>query len=66
MTAQGGEQTVLALKKMGALFLLLAGLALTAVGFNSGYTALVVLGVLLLIGACILLVLKVVRRNSLP
>ncbi|BCJ90972.1 hypothetical protein IZ6_17070 [Terrihabitans soli] len=61
----GGEQTLLALKKLGALFLLLAGLGSLAIGFNGGYTGLIVLGFCLIAGSILLLILKVIRRNSL-
>ena len=63
MAAYGGEQTMLALKKLGAMALLVAGLGLTAISFNSGSTGLAVLGLLLIAGAILLLVAKIVRRN---
>lgn len=65
MTTQGGEQTILAMKKLGALFLLIAGLGATAIGFNGGYNGLITLGLLLIAGSILLLTLKVIRRNTL-
>ena len=65
MATQGGEQTILALKKLGAVFLLIAGLALTAVGFANGSTGFSVAGLILVAASIVLLVLKIVRRNSL-
>jgi hypothetical protein len=63
MAAYGGEQTMLALKKLGAMALLIAGLGMTAVSFNNGSTGFAVLGLLLIGGAIILLAAKIVRRN---
>lgn len=56
---------MLALKKLGALVLLAAGLGCMAIGFNGGYSGLITLGILLVAGSILLLTLKVIRRNSL-
>jgi hypothetical protein len=66
MAAEGGVQTALAMKKLGALILLAAGLGALAVGFNGENTGVIVLGALFVLASIILLVWKVVRRNSLP
>lgn len=65
METHGGEQTTLALKKLGALFLLIAGLGMTAVGFAGGSTGWSVTGLFLVAVSIVLLILKIVRRNSL-
>ena len=65
MPTQAGDQTILALKKVGAIFLVFAGLGMTAVGINGGYTGWIVLGVLLVVAGAVLLVLKIQRRNTL-
>jgi hypothetical protein len=65
MTTQGGDQGLLAMKKIGALFLLAAGMGAVAIGFNGEYTGLIVVGFLMIAGAVLLLVLKALRRNSL-
>jgi hypothetical protein len=64
MAAYAGEKPVLLIKKLGALILLLFGVLLTAVGYNSGSTGLSVLGMLLLAAGAILLALKIARRNQ--
>jgi hypothetical protein len=63
VVTQAGEQTILALKKLGAMFLLLVGLGLTAVSFNNGSIGFAVLGLLLIAGGAVLLILKIIRRN---
>jgi hypothetical protein len=65
MTTKGGDQGLLAMKKIGALFLLAAGMGAVALGFNGGYSGLIVLGFLMVAGAVLLLVLKAFRRDSL-
>jgi hypothetical protein len=65
MAAEGGVQTMLAMKKLGALILLAAGLGALAVGFNGENYSIVVLGVLFIVASIVLLAWKVVRRNSL-
>jgi hypothetical protein len=65
MAAEGGVQTLLAMKKLWALILLAAGMGAIAVGANGENYAVVVLGVLLLAAGIALLAWKVVRRNSL-
>lgn len=65
MTTEGGDQSLLAMKKIGALFLLAAGMGAVAIGFNGGYSGLVVIGFLMIAGAVLLLVLKALRRSSL-
>jgi uncharacterized membrane protein HdeD (DUF308 family) len=64
MIAQAGEGSVLLIKKLGGLILIILGCLLTAAGFNSGATAQVVLGIVLLAAGMALLVLKIVRRNQ--
>jgi hypothetical protein len=66
MAAEGGVQTLLAMKKLGALILMAAGMGAIAVGANGSNYAVVVLGVLLLAAGIALLAWKVVRRNTLP
>lgn len=66
MSAEGGVQTLLAMKKLGALVLLAAGLGAIAVGLNGESYGVVVLGALFVVAAIGLLSWKVVRRNSLP
>jgi uncharacterized membrane protein YgdD (TMEM256/DUF423 family) len=65
MVTQGGVQTALALKKLGALALLIAGLGCMAAGFNGEHTGLITLGILLVAGSILLLTMKIIRRNSL-
>lgn len=65
MATQGGEQTILALKKVSAVILLVMGLALTAVGFANGPTGLGIAGLVLIAAGIVFLVLKIARRNSL-
>ena len=66
MAAEGGVQSLLAMKKLGALILLAAGMAAIAVGANGANYAVIVLGVLLIAAGIALLAWKVVRRNTLP
>jgi hypothetical protein len=63
VVTQGGEQTILALKKIGAIILVFAGMGLTAVSFNNGSIGFAVLGLLLIAGGILLLALKIIRRN---
>lgn len=65
MATQGGDQTVLAMKKIVALVLVAAGLAALAVSFNGGSTGTGIVGVLLIAAGIGLLVAKVMRRNQL-
>lgn len=64
MAAEGGVQTLLAMKKLWALVLMAAGMGAIAVGANGANYAVVVLGVLLIAAGIALLAWKVVRRNS--
>lgn len=66
MSAEGGVQTLLAMKKLWALVLLAAGLGAIAVGLNGESYGIVVLGAFFIVAAIALLAWKVVRRNSLP
>jgi hypothetical protein len=65
MTTEGGDEGLLAMKKIGALFLLAAGMGAVAIGFNGDYSGLIVLGFLMIAGAVLLLALKAFRRSSL-
>ncbi|MFC5069246.1 hypothetical protein [Flaviflagellibacter deserti] len=66
MAAPAGEYGALALKKLLAILLLFAGLAFTAVGFNGGSVGTTLLGLALIAASVLLLILKIVRRSSLP
>ena len=63
MPDTAGQTPILAVKKMGGIFLIILGLLLTAWGFSYGYTWLGILGVLVLVGGGVVLALKVIRRN---
>jgi uncharacterized membrane protein YjjB (DUF3815 family) len=56
---------MLAMKKLGALILLAAGLGALAVGFNGENYGVVALGVVFVLASIVLLAWKAVRRNSL-
>jgi uncharacterized membrane protein HdeD (DUF308 family) len=62
--ALAGERPILLIKKLGGVLLLVFGLLLTALGFNSESTGLTAIGILLLAAGAILLVLKIIRRNQ--
>jgi hypothetical protein len=66
MSAEGGTQALLAMKKLWALVLLAAGMGAIAVGLNGENYGVVILGALFIAAAIALLAWKVVRRNSLP
>ena len=58
------DAPMLALKKLGGLFLLVVGLLLVAAGIVNETTGLTVLGGLCFVAGTILLVLKIARRNQ--
>jgi hypothetical protein len=64
MTAYAGEKPILLIKKLGGLVLVILGCLLAATGYNTGGTALGIIGIGLLAGGLLLLVLKIVRRNQ--
>jgi branched-subunit amino acid transport protein AzlD len=62
--ALASESPILLIKKLGGVLLLLFGLLLTALGFNSESTGLTTIGILSLAAGAILLALKIMRRNQ--
>ena len=64
MKAQENAQPILLIKKLGGLLLLVFGLLLLAMGFNSESTSLTLLGVVALACGALLLALKIRRRNQ--
>ena len=64
MADAGEQQPILAIKKFGAIFLVVIGLVLIGIGMGTS-PWLTALGVLCLIVAAVLLALKVIRRNQL-
>jgi uncharacterized membrane protein HdeD (DUF308 family) len=62
--ALAGESPILLIKKLGGILLLLFGLLLMALGFDSESTALTAIGILSLAAGAILLALKIIRRNQ--
>jgi branched-subunit amino acid transport protein AzlD len=62
--ALASESPILLIKKLGGVLLLLLGLLLTALGFNSESTGLTTIGILSLVAGAIFLALKIVRRNQ--
>jgi uncharacterized membrane protein len=62
--AVADERPILLIKKLGGILLLLFGLLLTALGFNSESNGLTAIGVLSLVAGAIFLALKIVRRNQ--
>jgi membrane protein implicated in regulation of membrane protease activity len=58
------DAPILALKKLGGLFLLVIGLLLLAAGIVNETTGLTLFGGLVFIAGAILLVLKIARRNQ--
>ena len=58
------DAPILALKKLGGLFLLVVGLLLVAAGIVNETTGLTVIGGLCFVAGAILLVLKIARRNQ--
>jgi hypothetical protein len=62
--ALAGESPILLIKKLGGIVLLLFGLLLTALGFDSESTALTAIGILSLAAGAVLLALKIIRRNQ--
>lgn len=64
MATGAGDRPVLLMKKLGGFFFIILGCLLTAVGANSSYTAVTVLGVILLTAGVILLIFKIIRRSE--
>jgi drug/metabolite transporter (DMT)-like permease len=64
MAAQTSEKSILLLKKLGGLILLICGVVLAALAYEDGSTGRVILGVLLAAAGIMLMVLKIVRRNT--
>ena len=62
--ANAAGTPILLIKKVGGLFLVLAGFLLLASGLGSDSRALTTLGSLTLVGGLALLVLKIMRRNA--
>jgi drug/metabolite transporter (DMT)-like permease len=64
MAAQTSEKSILLLKKVGGLVLLVCGVVLAALAYEDGSTGRAILGVLLAAAGIMLMVLKIVRRNT--
>jgi drug/metabolite transporter (DMT)-like permease len=64
MAAQTSEKSILLLKKLGGLVLVVCGVVLAALAYEDGSTGRVILGVLLAAAGIMLMVLKIVRRNT--
>jgi drug/metabolite transporter (DMT)-like permease len=62
--ALAGERPILLIKKLGGILLLVFGLLLTALGFNSESNGLTAIGIILLAAGAVFLALKIIRRNQ--
>jgi hypothetical protein len=64
MATQASGNSILLLKKLAGLILLICGVVLAALAYEDGSTGRAILGVLLAAAGIMLMVLKIVRRNT--